>query len=166
MGGEVMSFWRAARGPQRMITGALVGLQGVMLVLLLAVCGNSANLMLARASTRQREAGIRLALGARRSRIVGLLLTESVILSVAGAALGAAVAVWGTNAIRAVPMIGSFPIRFQTDVDLVGLALAVTLGIVCGMIFGMAPAMHLAGMDAQQALRAGARTASGRRRRQ
>ena len=160
MGGEVMSFWRAARGPQRMITGALVGLQGVMLVLLLAVCGNSANLMLARASTRQREAGIRLALGARRSRIAGLLLTESVILSVAGAALGAAVAVWGTNAIRAVPMIGSFPIRFQTDVDLVGLALAVGLGIVCGVIFGMAPATHLAGMDAQQALRAGARTAS------
>ncbi len=131
-----------------------------MLVLLLAVCGNSANLMLARASTRQREAGIRLALGARRARIAGLLLTESVILSVAGAALGAAVAVWGTNAIRAVPMIGSFPIRFQTDVDLVGLALAVSLGIVCGVIFGMAPATHLAGMDAQQALRAGARTAS------
>ena len=78
----------------------------------------------------------------------------------AGAALGAAVAVWGTNAIRAVPMIGSFPIRFQTDVDLVGLALAVSLGIVCGVIFGMAPATHLAGMDAQQALRAGARTAS------
>ena len=63
MGGEVMPFWRAPRGPQRMITGALV-LQGIMLVLLLAVCGNSANLMLARASTRQREVGMRLALGA------------------------------------------------------------------------------------------------------
>jgi putative ABC transport system permease protein len=158
--GEVMTFWRAARGPQRMITGALIGLQGVMLLLLLAVCGNSANLMLARASTRQREAGIRLALGARRSRIVGLLLTESVILSLAGAALGAAIAVWGTNAIRAVPMIGTFPIRFQTDVDLAGLAVAVTLGLFCGLIFGVAPATYLAGMDAQQALRAGARNAS------
>jgi predicted permease len=160
MRGDVMSYWRAARGPQRMITGALAGLQGVMLLLLLAVCGNSANLMLARASTRQREAGVRLALGARRSRIIGLLLTESVILSMAGAALGAGIAVWGTNAIRAVPMIGSFPIRFQTDVDLTGLAVAVTLGIVCGVVFGIAPATHLAGMDAQQALRAGARTAS------
>jgi putative ABC transport system permease protein len=160
MRAEVMSFWRAARGPQRMITGALIGLQGVMLVLLLAVCGNSANLMLARASTRQREAGIRLALGARRSRIIGLLLTESVILALAGAVLGAAIAVWGTNAIRAVPMIGAFPIRFQTDVDLVGLALAAALGLLCGGIFGMAPAVHLAGMDAQQALRAGARNAS------
>jgi putative ABC transport system permease protein len=57
-------------------------------------------------------------------------------------------------------MIGSFPIRFQTDVDLAGLAVAMTLGVVCGVVFGIAPATHLAGMDAQQALRAGARTAS------
>ena len=115
-----------------------------MILLLLAVCGNSANLMLARASTRQRDAGVRMALGAGRARIVSLLLAESVVLALAGAALGAAIAVWGTNALRAVPMIGSFPIRFQTEVDATGLAIAIGLGLACGVIFGIAPATQLA----------------------
>ncbi|MGH9312686.1 MAG: ABC transporter permease [Vicinamibacterales bacterium] len=158
--GDVMSFWQAARGPQRMIWGALAALQGIMLVLLLAVCGNTANLMLARASTRLREVGIRLALGAGRWRVISILLTESVLLALMGAALGAAIAVWGTDALRAVPMIGAFPIRFQTSVDAAGLAVAVALGVLCGLVFGIAPATQLAGVDPQQALRAGARTAS------
>ncbi|MGH9329567.1 MAG: ABC transporter permease, partial [Vicinamibacterales bacterium] len=158
--GDVMSFWQAARGPQRMIWGALAALQGIMLLLLLAVCGNTANLLLARASTRLREVGIRLALGAGRWRVISILLTESVLLALMGAALGAAIAVWGTDALRAVPMIGAFPIRFQTSVDAAGLAVAVALGVLCGLVFGIAPATQLAGVDPQQALRAGARTAS------
>lgn len=158
--GDVMTFWQAPRGPQRMIAGALIALQGIMLLLLLAVCGNTANLMLARASTRQREVGVRLALGAGRWRIISVLLTESVLLALMGAALGAATAVWGTDALRAVPMIGAFPIRFQTGVDAAGLAVAVALGVLCGLIFGIAPATQLAGVDPQRALRAGARTAS------
>ena len=99
-------------------------LQGVMLLLLLAVCGNTANLMLARASARQREIGVRLALGAGPWRVVSLLLTENLLLALLGAALGAAIAVWATDALRAVPMIGSLPVKFQTSVDGVGLAFA------------------------------------------
>src|SRR4029079_585891 len=102
MRAEVRPFWRAPRGPQLMLARALMILQGVMILLLLAVCGNTANLLLARASTRQREIGVRLALGASPGRVLGLLLTESVVLAVLGAALGAAIAVWGTNALRAV----------------------------------------------------------------
>ena len=64
MRGEVLPFWQAPRGPQRMLAGALELLQAIMLMLLLAVCGNTANLVLARASTRHREVGVRLALGA------------------------------------------------------------------------------------------------------
>ena len=64
--GELIPYWRAPRGPQMMFLAALGVLQGVMLLVLLAVCGNTANLVLARASTRYREVGVRLALGAGR----------------------------------------------------------------------------------------------------
>ena len=156
---EVLPFWQALRGPQRMLARALWILQAVMLLLLLAVCGNTANLVLARASTRQREIGVRLALGAGPGRILGLLLTENVLLAVLGAAVGAALAVWGTDALRAVPFSTSWPIRFQTRVDALGLAFAIVLGIACGVAFGLAPALQLARVDPQHALRAGARGA-------
>ena len=142
-----------------MITGALAALQGIMLLVLLAVCGNTANLMLARATVRYREIGVRLALGAGRLRIASLLLAENLLLSIAGAILGAAMAVWGTEALRAAPMTGAFPIRFQTSVDAVGLGFAMLLGVVCGLIFGLAPAIQLSRVEPQPALRAGARTA-------
>ena len=155
-----MSFWAAPRGPQSMITGALAALQGIMLLVLLAVCGNTANLMLARASTRQREVGVRVALGAGRARIVSVLLAENVLLALGGGLLGAALAAWGTNAIRAVPFIGSFPIRFQTHVDALGLAVATALALACGVLVGLAPALQLAGVEPQRALRNGSRTMS------
>ncbi len=158
--GEVLPFWQSPRGPQRMLAQALTVLQGIMLLLLLAVCGNTANLVLARASTRQREIGVRLALGARPRRILSLLLTESLLLGLAGAALGAAVAVWGTEALRAVPFIGAIPIRFQTSVDGTGLALATLLGVASALAFGLTPAIQLARVDPIRALRTGARTAS------
>ena len=114
---EVLPFWQAPRGPQRMLATMLAILQGIMLVLLLAVCGNTANLVLARASTRQREIGVRLALGAGPWRVASLILAENILLGLIGAALGAAIAVWATEALRAVPLIGAFPIKFQTSLD-------------------------------------------------
>jgi predicted permease len=157
--GEVVPFWKATRGPQKLLASALTLLQGVLLLLLLAVCGNTANLVLARASARQREMGMRLALGARRSRIAGLVLTENVMLSLGGAVLGAAFAVWATDALRAVPFISSVPVKFQTSVDAAGLAFAMLLGVLCGVIAGIVPAAQLARVDPQAALHAGARQA-------
>jgi ABC-type antimicrobial peptide transport system permease subunit len=107
-----------------------------MLRLLLAVCGNTANLMLARASARHREIGVRLTLGAGPWRVLSLLLAENLMLAFVGAALGAAIAVWATDAMRAVPMIGAVPVKIQTSVDGVGLAFALCLGAICGLIFG------------------------------
>lgn len=130
-----------------------------MLLLLLAVCGNTANLMLARASARQREVGMRVAFGAGPWRIVTLLPTENLLLALLGAALGAAIAAWATEALRAVPVIGAFPIKFQTSLNAVGLGFATLLGIICGLLFGAAPALQLARVDPQAALRAGSRTA-------
>jgi putative ABC transport system permease protein len=159
MEARLFRFWQTPRGPQQFLIGALAVLQAVMLLLLLAVCGNTANLMLARASARYREVGVRLTLGAGPWRVVSLLLTENLLLALLGAALGAAVAVWATDAMRAVPMIGSVPVKLHTGVDGVSLAFALGLGLLCGLIFGVAPAAQLARVDPQVALRSGARTA-------
>ncbi len=159
IGGEILPFWDAPRGPQRMLISGLAILQGVMLLLLLAVCGNTANLMLARGSTRQREMAVRVALGAGRWRIVSLVLSENMLLAFLGASLGAAMAVWGTTALRVAPMIGAFPIQFQTRVDALTLAFAIVLGAACGLIFSAAPAVHLARLDPQDGLRSSSNTA-------
>jgi predicted permease len=159
MQAQVLRFWQAPRGPQQFLIEALAVLQGVLLLLLLAVCGNTANLMLARASARYREVGVRLTLGAGPWRVVSLLLTENLLLALLGAALGAAIAVWATDAMRAVPMIGSVPVKLQTGVDGLGLGFAALLGVLSGLIFGLAPAAQLARIDPQTALRSGARTA-------
>ncbi|PYR94287.1 MAG: hypothetical protein DMF84_05575 [Acidobacteria bacterium] len=157
---EVRSFWESPRGPQRLLAASLAFLQAIMLLLLLAVCGNAANLVMARASARQREMSVRLALGAGRWRVVRLLLTESVLLSLIGATLGAAIAFWGTNALTAAPpmRVRGIPITFSTDVDSMGLAFAMSLGIACGIIFGLGPALQLARLDPQQILRGGVST--------
>ena len=157
--GEVLPFWRATRGPQRLLSSGLMILQGIMLLLLLAVCGNTANLVLARASARQREIGVRLALGAGRWRIVSLLLAENLLLALLGAALGAAIAAWATTALRAVPILAAFPIKVQTSVDAASLAFAMFLGVTCGLLFSLVPAAQLARVDPQATLRSGARTA-------
>jgi predicted permease len=159
---EVLSFSRSPRGPQRMLNLALVVLQGIMLLLLLAVSGNVANLLLARASARQKEVGIRLSLGARRWRIASLLLSESVLLALVGAAVGAVLAVWGTRALLILPNVG-IPLRFQTSVDGTTLVFALGLGVLSGLIFGAVPALHLARIDPQRVFRSGLRS-SGRSR--
>jgi predicted permease len=161
---DLVPYWRASRGPQMFLIQAVAVLQAVMLVLLLAVCGNTANLVLARATARQREIGVRLALGAGTWRIVRLLLVENVALGLGAAALGALFAMWGTQALRAVPLFTTaVPVRFQTSVNESGLVFAILLGVACAVIFGAAPAWHLARVDPQQVLRSGAAT-PGRRR--
>ena len=165
VGGEVLPFYDSPRGPQRMLNAALAILQAVMLLVLLAVCGNVANLMLARGSARQKELAIRLSLGAKRWRVASLLLTESVLLAVAGALLGAALAVWGTSAFVLVPLTG-LPLRFQTSIDAVGLAFAVLLGVGACLLFGAAPALQLARIDPHLVLRNALKSAGRSRLRQ
>jgi predicted permease len=155
MQGEVRSFGRAPAGPQRMFINALWVLQAVMLLLLVVVCGNTANLVLARASSRGREIGMRMAVGAGRGRVISLLLTENLLLGLLGAGLGAAVAVWATELIRPDIVVAGFPITFNASVDGASLAFAMLLGVLCGVAFGLPPAIQLSRVDPQQALRAG-----------
>ncbi len=156
---EIRPYWRSPRGPQQMITAALGILQAVMLLVLLAVCGNTANLVLARATSRQREVGVRLALGAGPAGVIKLLLAENLLLGVLGSALGIVIAWWGTEALRAMPAYGALPVKFQTSIDGVGLLFAISLGLGSGLLFGAAPAIQLARLDPLRALRAGSKSA-------
>jgi putative ABC transport system permease protein len=159
---ETLTFWQAPRGPLRLFIAALAALQALMLLLLLAVCGNTANLVLARASARQREIAIRLALGAAPWRAARVVVSESVILAVVGAAVGFVIAAWWTPAFIALPLSG-LPIRFQAQVDRLSLVFAVLLGVACGLVAGAAPAFHVARLDPQVVFRRGSRS-SGRSR--
>lgn len=157
---EILPFTSPPRGPQRMIGAALALLQALMLLVLIAVCGNTANLLLARASVRQREFGVRLALGAARRRVGGLVLIEALMLALAGTLGGVVLAMWGTQALRAGDISGAIPIRFQTEIDIVGLVFAVSLGVLSAGLAAAAPAWFMARLDPLQALRAGSRRAS------
>lgn len=155
---EVLAFWQGPRGPQKLLALSLVILQALMLLLLLAVCGNTASLFLARASARHKEIGVRLALGATPRHIARAVMGETIVMGLAGAAVGAAVAVWGTRALVVLPLTG-LPIRFQTELDWGGLLFAVLLGLMAGALVGAIPAWQLSRVDAQTAIRTGSRTA-------
>jgi predicted permease len=122
-------------------------------LVLLVACANVANLLLARATTRQREIAIRLAMGASRRRLVRQLLTESVLLSLSGAVLGFGLAAIAARAISRFELPLPFPIVFDFNVDLRVLAFTAALSILTGMLFGLAPALRATRPDLVAALK-------------
>jgi predicted permease len=154
---DLMPLWRSPQGAQEMMISALGTLQVLVLLVLLVVCANTANLLLARATIRQKEIGIRLAIGAGRGRILRQLLTESVLLALLGAAGGVLLSLWGIDALYHVPTPRNLPVKLAAHLDSTGLAFSVLLGAVCGIVFGLAPALQLARGDVAAALKAGGR---------
>ena len=132
----------------------LLLLTGMMLLVLLIACANVANLQLARASGRTREIALRLALGASRGQIVRRLLTESVIVAVAGGALGLAVARWTLQGI-----VASLPADVaRSDIvpeglDATVLAFSFVLSVATGILFGLYPALNASRPDVQASLK-------------
>ena len=142
----------------------LMLLGAVGLVLLIA-CANVANLLLARATAREREVGIRAALGAGRWRLVRQLIVESLVLSVLGTVLAVVLAWWGVGVLRSAIPEG-VPRVSAIAVDLRMLGAAALLSVITGLLFGTVPALQLSRPDLTRSLKEGTRgTSAGRSRR-
>jgi predicted permease len=134
------------------VSGTLLLLLGAVGLVLLIACANMANLMLARSASRNREFAIRSALGASRRRVVRQLLTESTMLSFAGAALGLAIAKWSiAPLLAAVP--GVLPRSHEIGINAYVLLLTLGVSIGVGILFGLAPALKGSKTDLQPSLK-------------
>jgi predicted permease len=134
------------QGPNVVVQLSSVLMAVVGLVLLIA-CGNIANLLLARAGKRRREVAIRLALGAKRVRLIRQLITESILLSVCGGVAGLFVAYWSLSALVAAKLPLPFPIDDSLAIDPRVLAFTAALSILTGVLFGLVPALQASKAD-------------------
>jgi putative ABC transport system permease protein len=134
-------------------------LLGAVAIVLLIACANVANLLLARASSREREVGIRAAMGAGRWRLIRQLMVESLVLSTAGTVLALLLAWWAVGVLRT-SMPEGVPRLSAIALDLRVLGAAAALSVVTGLVFGLFPALQLSKPDLNQALREGGRSAS------
>ncbi|HEX7314427.1 MAG TPA: ABC transporter permease [Pyrinomonadaceae bacterium] len=153
--------WDDMGGVVRLSSGLALALVGLVL---LVACANVANMMLARSVVRRREIGIRLALGAGRWRVVRQLLTESVILSLLGGALGLVLSFWMTDALTSFfPQI-AYTIALDVSPDRRALLFTLAVSLCTGLVFGLAPALQASRPDLVPVLKGEAQRAGRARR--
>jgi putative ABC transport system permease protein len=145
----------------------LLTMMGAVTIVLLIACANVANLMLARASGRQREFCVRAALGAGRAQLIKQLLIECVVLGTAAAPLGLAIAYLGVWLLDQAVPAGQIPYFIHWQISGRVIAYTIVISALTGLVFGLAPALQAGRLNLQEALRDGARGSgqSGRRAR-
>ena len=161
--GHVRPLADHVSGRVRLAVWVLAGAVGVVMLI---VCANLSNLLLARTASRQKEFAIRSALGAGRLRLIAQALTESVVLSCSGAIVGLALAATGTRALTRLDAI-SIPLLRNVQTDGTALAFTVAMAIVAGIVFGLAPAFQARSAGLHESLKDASRGSTegrGRRR--
>lgn len=136
------------------IRPVLFTLFGAVGFVLLIACANVANLLLVKASGRDKEVAVRMALGANRSRIIGQLITESILLALCGGLFGVLFALWGTDALLAL-VPEDIPRAMEVTADLGVLGFAMLVSLTTGILFGMAPALQCSRQNLQESIREG-----------
>jgi predicted permease len=149
----IVPLYREIVGGSRRMLFVLLGAVGMVLLI---ACANAANLLLARASSRQREIAVRLAVGAPRTRVIRQLMTESLLISIVAGALGLALAFGGVKALVSF-LPADFPRAQDIHVSVPVLAFTFMISALTGIIFGVAPAFQAARLDPRRGLQKGGR---------